>query len=388
MILIGVLLSDSIHDVVHVAHGYLVINRNNAPTLRRSIREQEALSKEGRIPQQPLNDDMIQTAMAKITRMMRNEPTDDRTTVRNNNSNNNNNNNNSDAIIKSSLFLSRPESSAKQHHHFAPSSITTENIIDDPSSSTFSPLEAWCLSKLDRWYTASQTAKCPFFRRRVGDSLDTLEEWVKYTIIRKECWPMMGPPQAHRPAGTNKKRNKIKYKGLSPTQLQNYVSNDWKADTKKGYYITGKLTTAIYRDDCLFLGPDPDLPCSGLRKYAGVASHLFDYHTSFATLKSLETITKNDNIKNVFKEEEEEEEQGEKIIALVARWKLIGVLRLPWRPSLPTLSGQTIYHIDNDGLIACHEESWDRSALEAFGHTFLPKLANRIWPNSISSDDR
>jgi flavodoxin len=353
-------LFDSFQDV----HGYIVINDNISRRLR-IPQKVSSLNKEETILSLPNNDGM-NTQTIQIV----NEPTMG----------------NSEGKIESLSLLSRPLAflSANQ---FAATTMTTQNT--DTKASTFSPLESWSMSKLDRWYSSSQSIKCPFFRRRYGDSLDMMEGLMKHTIIRKECWHLMGAPQAHRPAGTNNKLNKVKYKGLSPKQLQNYILDDWKADTGKGYYITGKLTTAIYRDDTLFIGPDPDLPCSGLRKYVGVATHLFDYHASSAKLESLEMIQNNkNNIKtNNNKDVKEEEEEEETTIALVARWKLRGKLRLPWRPNIPKLSGKTIYHIDNEGLIFCHEESWDCSALEVFFHTFLPKIANRIWPNSSSNNN-
>lgn len=266
--------------------------------------------------------------------------------------------------IASSLF------SSIQHVQISSTRQVTK--VDDttvPVDAVLSPLEAWCLSRLDQWYAKSQSFKCPFMRRRSGDILDTLESVMKHTMIRKECWPIMGPPQAHRPAGTNKKTNAIKYKGLSLSELHQNVLQDWKPDTDgKGYYITGKLTTPIFRDDCLFLGPDPDMPIHGLRKYVGVASHLFDYDTSRATLHSLE-----------MKEDKN---------ALVAKWTMSGILRLPWRPALPTFSGTTTYHIDDEGLIYCHEETWDCSAMRAFCHTLLPDIANAIWKSDDSQDER
>jgi hypothetical protein len=241
--------------------------------------------------------------------------------------------------------------------------ITAQPIVTPAADAVLSPLEAWCLSRMDQWYSKSQSVKCPFLRRRSGDVLDTLETLMKYTVIRKECWPLLGPPQAHRPAGTNKKTNSIKHKGMLLSELKDYVLQDWKPQTDgKGYYVTGKLTTAVYRDDCLFLGPDPDLPIRGLRKYVGVAAHLFDFDTSRAILHSLE-INNDDQI-------------------LIANWTMSGILRLPWKPSLPTFSGQTIYYVDEDGLISCHEESWDCSVLRAFCHTLLPDLAETIWKNN------
>jgi hypothetical protein len=266
-----------------------------------------------------------------------------------------------DETVQSSCELQKTKNIAMTSSSIPQRQETTQM---EAVNMTLSPLESWCLSSLDGWYTTSQSMKCPFFRRRSGDFLDTLEVVIKHTVIRKECWPLMGPPQAFRPAGTNKKTNTIKYIGLNLFQLHGLVLEDWKPGTDgKGYYITGKLTTQIYRDDCLFLGPDPDMPIHGLRKYVGVASHLFDYETSRAILRSLDIV-------------EGDFETGR---ALVAKWTMSGILRLPWKPSLPTFSGQTTYHINEYGLIACHEEKWDCSVIRAFCHTLLPGLANRIW---------
>ena len=245
-------------------------------------------------------------------------------------------------------------------------SIHSESLLTPVSDEvTLSPLEAWCLAHLDLWYHQSQTMKCPFLRRRYGDLLDNVETIMKYTIIRRRCWSMMGIPQAWRPAGSNKKQQMIKYKNLSLTELRALVRNDWKPETGKGYYVSGKLTTACYRDDCLFTGPDPDMPIKGLRKYVGVAAHLFDVDTSRTTLHSLEVL---DN-------------------SLEAQWELRGVLHLPWRPSLPRLSGRTVYHVDEEGLIYHHEEFWDLSVAYAFCFTLFPELAKRIWNDTETNSN-
>ena len=310
-----------------------------------------------------------------------------------------------------------------------------------------SPIEAWCLSRMDRWYSTSQSMKCPFMRRRSGDVLDGVEKFMNRFIVRPEC---QQTPQAHRPPGTNKKQNKIKHKHLTPEQIRRIILEDWTITTvtgngddnddctttsasssstnnnnSKGYYITGKLTTGVYRDDCLFLGPDPDMPIHGTRKYVGVASHLFDYKESDAVLHSLKIVSveelesvrlrptakvsaalrdvhlrdrrlcpydrPNSTHKNMHDGSTTTSaaaavsaytaiptSTGNKI-CLVADWTLSGILRLPWRPSLPTFSGQTIYHLDDEGLVLCHEESWDCSAIQAFCHTLLPGLSEKIW---------
>jgi Uncharacterized conserved protein (DUF2358) len=267
--------------------------------------------------------------------------------------------------------------------------LPTAAAATTTTTAVLSPLESWCLSKLDRWYGQSQSAKCPFLRRRSGDVLDTLEGVVRHTVIRRECWPLMGPPQAHRPAGSNRKLNRIKRRGSTLGEIRDRILDDWKVETGKGYYVTGKLTTSIYRDDCWFLGPDPDMPIHGLRKYVGVAAHLFDYDASFATLDSLRIIVPDDDDHhhddNGGGDDDDDDDDVSSSSAagrkLVATWTLGGILRLPWKPSLPTFSGRTVYHVDADGLIESHEESWDCSVMRAFCHTLFPKLADRIWPD-------
>ena len=104
------------------------------------------------------------------------------------------------------------------------------------------------------------------------------------------------------------------------------------------------------------------MPVRGLRKYLNAASHLFDHSKSSAELLSLEIV------------ESENGGPGK----LVARWKIQGVLHLPWRPQLPVWTGSTTYHFDENRLVYLHEESWDITVLEAFTETLFPEVANRI----------
>jgi len=170
----------------------------------------------------------------------------------------------------------------------------------------------------------------------------------------------------------------------------------------KGYYITGRLNTAIYRDDCLFDGPDPDMPVRGLRKYLNAASQLFDTKTSTAELLSLEIINDNDIGNNNSNDDNKENDEDIPVLfkrtaitrtkklttkkstkttttTIVARWKLQGVLQLPWHPSLPVWTGKTVYHLDDEHMIYCHEEFWDISVLQAFTQTLWPYVGNCIY---------
>ena len=261
-------------------------------------------------------------------------------------------------VVLSSSNVGAAPLQSRIDHISAMAALLVSSTSTATTTATLSPLEVWCLSCLDRCYHRSQSIKCPFLRRRYGDFLDNVETLMKYTIIRPQCRSLMEPPQAWRPAGTNKKLHGIKYKGLSLEELRSIVLHDWRPKAGKGYYITGKVTTACYRDDCLFTGPDPDMPIRGLRKYIGVAAHLFDFDESCAALKALKVVDDH---------------------TLVAEWQLRGILRLPWHPSLPTFSGKTVYHVDTDGLIKHHEEFWNISVAHAFCFTLFPELARRIW---------
>jgi hypothetical protein len=217
----------------------------------------------------------------------------------------------------------------------------------------FNRLEAWCVSRMETWYRKSLAIKCPFFRRRASDILDAVDMVMRFVVIRHKSLDLLGPPPAWQCQG--KQCNKVL--GLSIEETAAIIRKDWREDTKKSYYITGRLNTTIYRDDCFFDGPDPDMPVKGLRKYLNAASQLFDQRQSFSELLSLEI-------------------QGD---VIVADWKMRGVLMLPWHPLLPEWTGQTTYHRDINGLIYKHDETWDMSVTEAFMRTMLPQLAETIW---------
>ena len=62
-----------------------------------------------------------------------------------------------------------------------------------------------------------------------------------------------------------------------------------------------------------------------------------------------------------------------------ARWKIEGTLMLPWRPMVQPLTGWTKYHVDEDGMIALHEEGWDISVLEAFLGVMFPLVWEKLY---------
>ena len=238
---------------------------------------------------------------------------------------------------------------------------------------------------LDTMYTdAYKTIKCPFFRRRAADLIDNIAMILKFLLIRHKSilsdipltTELLEVPGCKAIGTRNPDGTVCKDKHLSLQEIQRIIESDWSVENQKGYYITGKLTSTIYRDDCLFDGPDPDMPVRGLRKYLAAASHLFEAKNSYAKLQKLHLIENN-------------EEDGGKFGygVIVAHWKLGGVLMLPWRPKVKPWSGWTKYHLDKDGLIAYHEEGWDISALEAFIGTLFPEIGERIWERDVDSNE-
>lgn len=235
---------------------------------------------------------------------------------------------------------------------------------DDPvvlAVPSASPLEMWTVIHLEALYNRSTLIKCPFFSRRVSDVLDGLNMIARFLVIRHKSLDL--------PIGcrvTNQSQPKTK--GLALEEILEHIRNDWKKKSKKGYYITGRLTSSIYRDDCLFDGPDPDMPVRGLRKYLNAASKLFDHASSHAELLSLRVVDNDDNDNTA--------------ATILATWQIDGVLRLPWRPKLPQWTGSTYYRLDKDNLVYRHEETWDMSVAEAFLKTLVPELGEKIWGSS------
>jgi hypothetical protein len=230
------------------------------------------------------------------------------------------------------------------------------------SASVLSPTELWAIHHMELSYKKALAIKCPFFRRRCSDVLDSADMILRFVLARHKSLDL-GPQLAWRCDGDTC----LKQKNLSFDEIAMLIRKDWKESNNKGYYITGKLNTAIYRDDCMFLGPDPDMPVQGLRKYLNAASQLFDQGKSRSELLCFHVDYQTNTIH--------------------AKWRMNGILRLPWKPALPDWTGSTVYHRDEDGLIYRHEETWDMSVTQAFLRTLLPTLAQRIWDNRVLDAD-
>jgi hypothetical protein len=269
--------------------------------------------------------------------------------------------------------------------------VPSSSSVSSSSSHQLTPLEVWCTSQMEEWYSQSLLIKCPFFRRRMADLLDQLDMVMRFLIIRHKSLDIIGPPPGCRGATTvsssssssssksnsNSKQRIIlpKLVGMTPHQTLELIRHDWMGGSEKqqqqqqaageqqqrlrrrlhcGYYITGRLNTAIYRDDCWFDGPDPDMPVRGVRKYINAASHLFDHKMSTAELLDLQlgSSSTGERHSSPTATTTATATATTTTTTIVATWRLSGVLHLPWKPKLPTWTGTTTYHLDQDGALS------------------------------------
>mmetsp|Transcript_5029 Transcript_5029/g.8756 ORF Transcript_5029/g.8756 Transcript_5029/m.8756 type:complete len:348 (+) Transcript_5029:3038-4081(+) len=184
-----------------------------------------------------------------------------------------------------------------------------------------------------------EKVRCPFFRRRFTDAIESA-----YTVLR---W--IGA--RHKRLAWNSpdfiEDTSTKQTGMDINQLMEIIRDDF---VTRRYYITGQLTRSIYTDNCLFDGPDPDVPVRGLRKYVDATSHLFDRRQSRVDLLSI-SVQENNTIH--------------------AEWRLEAVLLLPWKPRVKAYTGTTTYTFNSDMLIESHIETWSISVVDAFVSTLL-----------------
>jgi Uncharacterized conserved protein (DUF2358) len=189
----------------------------------------------------------------------------------------------------------------------------------------------------------AHAVRCPFWRRRFVDVLDALADTVAWALAaRHKSLPL--PLLPARTLGGTKRTH------LPLEERYAIIEQDFRV---RQYYVTGRLTAELYADDCLFDGPDPDVPVTGLLKYVDATSKLFHRPTSRVDLLSIETVG------------------SDKVLAY---WRLEGALNLPWKPSIKPYTGSTLYSFNADGLVNSHVEEWSISAFDAFASTLLPAI--------------
>jgi len=321
------------------------------------------------------------------------------------------------AVILSTAFLARFAVSFVPSVHLSglPSSRVRAPLGVSPASpaAVRTSSAAAAANNLERLYVSCSNIKCPFFKRRASDCVDAAASVLKFVAVRhKSLWidlpegwfgedgpdifevpgcqpaPGGGNPWTEKTIGASLEDAAasitVDWVGMdvatallmhAAATTKEYVGTNGDTDdlvyllrdaplplgpvSCRGYYITGRLNPSIYRNDCTFDGPDPDMPVRGLRKYVAAASGLFDSSQSKAELRSVAVCHRRR--------------------AVVVRWRLGGALALPWKPVVPTFEGTTTYFVDDAGLISKHEETWEIGAWEAFVRTAAPGAGEIIW---------
>ena len=132
------------------------------------------------------------------------------------------------------------------------------------------------------------------------------------------------------------------------TELRDVVQKDF---VQNQYYVTGKLSPAVYTPDCQF--KDPTTNVKGVQPYTTAVSKLFDPAKSKAELVSLKVSGPN---------------------TLTLKWRLAATLNVPGSPAIKPYTGTTKYVTNSSGLICQHLEEWDISALDAFVSVLFPQF--------------
>lgn len=191
----------------------------------------------------------------------------------------------------------------------------------------------------------SRQIRCPFFRRRAGDVIESALAVLDFVVVRHKSLDVLPA----RPMGA-------KREGGTLDEVMAVVRDDIEL---RQYYTTGRLTQEVYSDRCFFDGPDPDMPVRSLQRYGDALRGLFDPSLSRYELLELR-------------------QSGPR--AFTASWRLEGALRLPGRPRIKPYIGTTLYELNEQGLVCSHTETWSISALDAFVSTAFPEFGADAAP--------
>ena len=209
---------------------------------------------------------------------------------------------------------------------------------------------AWFGEQLER----TRTVRCPFWRTRASDALDASLQIFNFVAARHKSildrqWLPGSEASLFEPLQLPVPTMGEKTPELTLEAVMDVVRRDFEAGQ---YYVSGRLSQAVYDDACFFDSPDPDMPVKSLQRYSDALKGLFDPGLSSIELVDMEPV-------------------GER--RFVAHWRLSGALKLPGRPHIKPYAGATLYELDEQMLIVSHTETWSISVLDAFVST--------VWPN-------
>ena len=145
--------------------------------------------------------------------------------------------------------------------------------------------------------------------------------------------------------------------GLSLTEIASRLSHDLVQGStgKGGYFVSGDISTELFRDDCNFV--DPTNSVASLSRYQNALKILFDPEDSFVSI--VEPLVVNESKREV-----------------TGRIRSGGVLKLPWKPRISPYESQIVWKIDDNGLIESQDQEWSISASQALQKTFTPNAVS------------
>ena len=139
--------------------------------------------------------------------------------------------------------------------------------------------------------------------------------------------------------------------GSSDEEIKSILEADLAVNQ---YFVTGKLSTEIFSDDCRFIDPTNDIV--GLSRYLTALTLLFDPASSSVQLKRIAVV-------------------GPRRIEAV--FVLGGYLKFPWKPFVKPFEGTVTYALNEDGLVETQSQTWTVSALDALLETFTPTMGEQ-----------
>ena len=134
------------------------------------------------------------------------------------------------------------------------------------SDSASSPRTVSPGSSLGRLNQQSGEIRCPFWRTRAYDALEAALAVANFVAARHKSildrqWLPGSDASLFAPLALPVRPMGEKTRGLSVEEVMAVVREDIEA---RGYYVTGRLTQAVYSDGCYFDAPDPDMPVKSL----------------------------------------------------------------------------------------------------------------------------
>ena len=159
---------------------------------------------------------------------------------------------------------------------------------------------------------------------------------------------VVGEVSSQRPRSQPRSR---RLKRLSPKTLEEGIRQDFK----EGYLFSGKIQSELYDEECVFT--DPTLSFKGLETFEKNINSVETFLEKFlgANICVLYSVEKDKNDGSV-----------------KTRWRMIGDLKLPWRPRLDLLGQTTFTPGGTEGRIVSYFETWDEPAGNALLQILRP----------------